>query len=107
MCRVGQECRLITLDQMSQPGKREGRWYEQKADDPVKPNYDYGRKTYRNRDHMQCPIHRMIVCAIIVRLESHLSPRSPRFRGRIIARKRRGSPESRSRRMSSRDGGVR
>src|SRR5258708_9446728 len=43
--RIGEKCRLIPFDQMSQPGQRKRRRNQQQCDDPVKPHHNQGRES--------------------------------------------------------------
>src|SRR5262249_5850051 len=65
--------RLVALNEMSEPGQGECSWDQQQGDDPVKPDDDQGRKSDRNCNKMQCAIYRMIVCAVVMRVQTHSS----------------------------------
>src|SRR6266496_4670002 len=75
MNRMGKKRRLISFDQVPKPSESKCGGDEKQSNDPVKPNHDDGRKSHRNSDQMQCPIPRMIVRAVIMRVESHQPPR--------------------------------
>src|SRR5215467_13533914 len=69
---------------MSKPGQTKCSWDQKQTDNPVEPNYDDRGKSNRNCDQVQSAVHRMVVRAVVMRIEAH---ESPRFRARIIARK--------------------
>jgi hypothetical protein len=50
MHRIGKKRRLITFDQMSQPGESESSRNQKQRDDPVKPDDDQRRESNRDRD---------------------------------------------------------
>ena len=66
MCRVSEECRLVAFNQMPQPRQGESRWDQQQANDPVEPHDHNGRKANRDGNHVQRPVHRMIVSAVVM-----------------------------------------
>lgn len=71
VCRIGEECRLVSLNDMSQPCQRKRSGNQKERDDPVKPDDDDGREADGNCDQVQCAIDRMVVRAIVMRVEAH------------------------------------
>src|SRR5258707_240574 len=69
VCRIGEKGRLIAFDQMAEPGQRKGCGDKKETDNPMEPNNNNRRKAHWNGDQVQRTIHRMVVCAIVMRVE--------------------------------------
>src|SRR4051812_37832922 len=88
MNRIGQESRLVALNEVSEPGERKGEGYQEEADDPVIPDHSQRREAHGYGDHVQGAIERVVVRAVVMRVKAHGTPRAG-----IIALPRR--PETR------------
>jgi len=75
--RVGEKCRLVAFDEMSEPCQCESGGDQKESDDPVKPDNNKGRESDGDCDQVQRAVHRVVMRAIVVRVEAH---RCPRFR---------------------------
>lgn len=73
MDRISEKGGLVAFDQMSQPRQRKRRGNQRQGDHPMPPDNDHGRESDRDCDHMQGAIDWMVVCAVIVRVETHVS----------------------------------
>ena len=77
--RVSEKGRLISFDQMAQPCQCEASRNQQQSDDPVKPNHDQRRKADWNGNHVKRPVHRMVMRAVVMRIETHGAPHVPKL----------------------------
>jgi hypothetical protein len=59
---------FIAFDEVSQPCQRKCGWDQQQGDHPMPPDNDHGRKTDRNRDHVQGTVDWMAMRAVVVRV---------------------------------------
>lgn len=50
--RIGEECRFVAFDEVSEPGQGKGGWDQQQGDDPVPSDDDQGGKAYRDGNHV-------------------------------------------------------
>src|SRR5579871_589890 len=90
---VAEERRLVTLDEVAQPGQRERRGDQEQSDDPVKPDYDQGGEAHGNCDRVQSPVHGVTMRPIVVRQESHAILRNG-FQHQSAAPARRPRPQT-------------
>ena len=71
---ICQERGFVAFDQMTQPRQGKGRRNEEQGDQPMPPNHDDGRESDRDGDHVEGPIDRLVMRAVVVRIQSHLHP---------------------------------
>jgi len=70
---IREKRRLVAFNEMSQPCEREGGGNEEQGNDPMPPDDDHGRETYGDRDHVQGAVNGMVVRAVVVRVQTHIS----------------------------------
>ena len=68
---VAEESGLIAFNEMSKPRQRERRRDQKQSYNPMKPDHDQRRETDGNGDHVKRTVDRMIVCSVVMGVETH------------------------------------
>jgi hypothetical protein len=68
---VGEEGGRVAFDEVADPRQGEGGRDQKQSHDPVKPDHDQRREADRDGDHVKRAVDGMIVCAVVMGVETH------------------------------------
>src|SRR5437667_4396668 len=75
MRRIREKCWLVAFNQVAEPRQRKSSWDEKQRNDPMEPDHNQRREADWDGNQVQRTIYRMIVCAVVMRVKAHVSPR--------------------------------